>query len=110
MSRALLNPKAADHLAKICAMFGSSHDAERAAAALLADQHVKRLGLSWHDVIRVEMHWRTMARLCHEHWPELNERERKFVADMIKLRGTPSDKQHEWLASLHERISARAAA
>jgi len=109
MSRALLNPKAAEYLAKICGLFGSCYDGERAAAARLADQHVKQLGLSWHDVIRVEIYWRTMARVCHEHWPDCNERERKFVADMIKLRGAPSDKQLEWLTSLYERISARAA-
>jgi hypothetical protein len=109
MSRALLNPKAAEHLAKLCGMFGSEHDGERATAARLADQHVRRLGLSWPDVIHVEVHWRTMARTCHEHWPDFNDRERKFVADMARLRGAPSDKQLEWLTSLYERISARAA-
>jgi hypothetical protein len=92
MTRALLNPKAAEHLARICGMFGSDHDGERAAAARLADQHIKRLGLSWSEVIRVEAHWRTMARTCLEHLVEFNERERHFIASMTKWRDTPTQK------------------
>jgi hypothetical protein len=110
MSRALLNPKAADHLGKLCGMFGSEHDGERAAAARLADRHVKRLGLEWRDVIRVEVHWRSMARACHEQWAELNDRERRFIADIAGLRSFPSDKQLDWLTALYERVSAGAAA
>jgi hypothetical protein len=104
MSRALLNPKAADHLAKLCGMFGSDQDGERAAAASLADQHIKRLGLSWPEVIRVEAHWRTMARACREHLAEFNERERQFIANVTRLRGAPSEKQLDWLVALFERI------
>jgi hypothetical protein len=104
MSRALLNPKAAAHLARICGMFGSDHDGERAAAAHLADQHIKRLGLSWGDVIRVDAHWRSMARTCREYLSEFNGRERAFIANMATLRGPPSDKQLEWLTALYERI------
>jgi hypothetical protein len=106
MSRALLNPKAADHLARICGMFGSDHDGERAAAARLADQHIKRLGLSWHEVIRVETHWRSMARACQERSSEFNERERQFISSMTRLRGAPTDRQLGWLEALFERINA----
>jgi hypothetical protein len=106
MSRALLNPKTADHLTKLCGMFGSDHDGERAAAARLADQHIKRLGLSWHEVIRVDAHYRSMARVCHEHLVEFNERERQFIANMTRLRGAPSEKQLAWLTVLYERIDA----
>jgi hypothetical protein len=108
MSRALLNPKTADHLAKICGMFGSDHGGERAAAARLADQHVKRLGLSWHDVIRVQVYWRTMAQTCREHLVEFNERARRFIADMTRRRGAPSEKQLEWLSALYDRIGTGA--
>jgi hypothetical protein len=104
MSRALLNPKAAEHLAKLYGMFGSHHDGERAAAARLADQHVKRLGLSWHEVIRVDAHWRSMARACHEHLVEFTERERQFIANMTRLRGAPSERRLDWLTVLYERI------
>jgi hypothetical protein len=102
MSR--LDPRAAGHLVKICNMFSSSHDGERAAAARLADQHIRRLGLSWGDVICVDAHWRTMARACHEHLLEFDEYERRFVESSTRWRGTPSDRQIEWLAVLFERI------
>jgi hypothetical protein len=48
---ALLNPRTADRLAKLCGMFGSDHDGERAAAALKADQLVRAHGLRWGEVI-----------------------------------------------------------
>jgi hypothetical protein len=56
MSAAVLTPEAADRLAKLCGMFGSNHDGERAAAALKADQLVRQNGLTWHDVIVMPRH------------------------------------------------------
>jgi hypothetical protein len=50
---ALLGPRTADRLAKLCGMFGSDHDGERAAAAQMADRLVKQHGLRWSDVISV---------------------------------------------------------
>lgn len=47
---ALLNPGVADKLAKVCGMFGSNQDGERAAAALMADRLIREYGLSWSDV------------------------------------------------------------
>lgn len=38
-------------LAYICGMFGSAHDGERANAARIADDLVKRAGLTWPDII-----------------------------------------------------------
>lgn len=109
----MLNPRAAEHLVKLCGMFGSDHDGERAAAAKLADEHVKRLGLVWRDVIlgegKVE-HWRDMARACADCPDVFAPREWKFVRDMARWRGTPSDRQLEWLESLHAQLRSRAAA
>ena len=48
---ALLDHRTADRLAKLCGMFGSSHDGERASAAAMADKLVRGLGLSWLEVI-----------------------------------------------------------
>ena len=48
---AILDPRAADRLAKICGMFGSSQDGERASAAAKADELVRSYGLTWPDVI-----------------------------------------------------------
>ena len=47
----LLDPNAADRLAKLCGMFGSNHDGERATAAALADRLLRQQGLTWGDVI-----------------------------------------------------------
>jgi hypothetical protein len=49
----LLGPRTADKLAKLCGLFGSDHDGERAAAAQMADKLVKQHGLRWSDVISI---------------------------------------------------------
>jgi hypothetical protein len=38
-------------LVKICGVFGSDHDGERAAAAAMADKIVRDLGCTWSDII-----------------------------------------------------------
>jgi hypothetical protein len=48
---ALLDPRSAEKLAKICALFSSNHDGERASAAALADKLVRTQGLTWQQVI-----------------------------------------------------------
>jgi len=47
-----LDPNTAGKLAKLCGLFGSDHDGERASAAAMADKIIKANGLSWFDVIR----------------------------------------------------------
>jgi hypothetical protein len=47
----LLDPAALERLAKLCGMFGSHHDGERAAAAAMADKLVRENGLTWQQVI-----------------------------------------------------------
>jgi hypothetical protein len=49
-----LTPRDAERLARICGMFGSNHDGERASAAAMADCMVRRLGLTWHQVINAD--------------------------------------------------------
>jgi hypothetical protein len=51
MTAALLDPNIADRLARICGMFGSAYDGERASAAAKADQLVRDLGLTWPEII-----------------------------------------------------------
>jgi len=48
---ALLDPDAADKLARICGLFGSDHDGERATAAAMADRLLRSRGLTWPQVI-----------------------------------------------------------
>src|SRR5262245_25791951 len=46
-----LDPSTAQRLAKLCGMFGSNHDGERAAAAAKADALVRGLGLTWPQIL-----------------------------------------------------------
>ena len=106
-NRALLNPRAADHLTKLAGMFGSAHDGERANAAKLADDFVRRLGLTWRDVIAVPPEWQSLALICRAHEHMLTERERDFVANIGKLRRHPTDRQLEWLVAIHQRVTSK---
>ena len=44
----------------------------------------------------------------HDDWL-LREREREFLTSLGDWRGTPTDKQHAWLASIHARVRRHAA-
>jgi hypothetical protein len=49
-----LNAAQAGRLLKICGMFGSEHDGERAAAALQAFRLLRECGVSWQDLLARE--------------------------------------------------------
>jgi hypothetical protein len=49
-----LDATTADKLAKVCGLFGSDHDGERATAAAKANEIVRERGLSWSDLITAE--------------------------------------------------------
>jgi len=53
MSTAFLDPTTADKLARICGLFGSLHDGERASAAAAADRLLRSRGLTWPQVISI---------------------------------------------------------
>jgi hypothetical protein len=108
----MLTAEAADRLAKLCGMFGSHHDGERANAALKADQLVRQNGLTWYDVITIPQRevqhdqldaWRSMAYFCHAHQEKLNIKEYGFITSMLRWRGELSDKQSKWLIDLYLR-------
>lgn len=46
-----LDPNVADKLAKLCGLFGSDHDGERASAAAMAEKLIRSYGLTWPQVI-----------------------------------------------------------
>jgi hypothetical protein len=48
----LLDPTTADRLAKLCGLFSSEHDGERATAAAMADKLIRGQGLTWLDVFQ----------------------------------------------------------
>jgi hypothetical protein len=49
-----LDQRTADRLSKLCGMFGSDHEAERATAAALADKLIRDRGLTWQDILLQE--------------------------------------------------------
>jgi hypothetical protein len=106
---ALLDPKVVDRLAKLCGMFGSHHDGERAAAAAMADELVRKAGLTWYDVIRVpastttSSDWQRMAHWCRAHQSQFNTKELEFIRTMLSWRGAPSEKQRKWRIDLFVR-------
>jgi hypothetical protein len=109
--RALLDPQAREHLCKLLGMLGSDHDGEIAAAGRKAHAHIKKLGLTWADVIYFPpASWREMANVCAKHQYTLNEREADFIRNILRLRGAPSDKQLRWLENIFARFDAHEAA
>jgi hypothetical protein len=111
----LLDPHAADRLAKLCGMFGSDHDGERATAASKADEFVRSLGLTWRDVIvapplvpsipsSTATDWQRMAAFCNARRHLLSEREVEFIRSMLGWRGKPTERQQEWLTGIYARL------
>jgi hypothetical protein len=45
-----LDPRTADKLAKLCGLFSSDHDGERASAAM-ADSLIRQRGLTWKQIL-----------------------------------------------------------
>jgi hypothetical protein len=72
---ALLDPADAKRLAKICGLFGSNHDGERAAAAAKADTLVRKRGLTWDDVFIPA----PKARSNKKRWREPKTTEQKLA-------------------------------
>ena len=116
----MLPATAIDRLVKLCGMFGSAHDGERAAAALKADQLVRNNGCTWSDVIRpgVEKRsgrqsrpdpsWKVDAEFCQEHAEELNDWEDSFIDSILsQARDRLSDKQKETLERIVEKLRRR---
>jgi hypothetical protein len=107
--RALLNPKAAEHIVKLLGMLGSVFDNEVVNAGRLADQFVKQLGLRWCDIIVAPPEWQRLALMCRAHAHMLSDHELNFLANISRLRKPPSDAQLAWLTAIYERLHQEAA-
>jgi hypothetical protein len=118
----LINPQTASRLAKLCGMFGSVHDGERASAAAMADALVKSLGLTWFQVIappdqpkpeaetqfQSDPNWEEMAEVCRRYAVWLRPREQGFIQSLRWWDGDLTDKQFSWLCAIYTRVRARA--
>lgn len=108
---ALLDPRMAEKLARICGMFGSAHDGERAAAARKADQLVRAHGLTWNDVVCANKYsaradyssFRDQVRFCFANIDLLNQWEHGFLLGIRKRRSL-SDKQQRILNEIWNKV------
>jgi hypothetical protein len=111
---------ACEHLCKLLGMLGSTHPGERGAAGLKADQFVRKLGLTWSDIICTspslvppdpspafafdDIPWTDALGLVLARRHELRERDRRFVESLNEWDGTPTAKQIRWLKDIYERL------
>ena len=114
---ALLPAERLDKLVKVCGLLSSSHDGERAAAALQASRIVKAAGLSWSDLLRQPIAstprpegrgtgWFDDVLLCQRHPGSLRPWETGFISSIGRLRRlTP--KQRSTLAGIAATLRAR---
>jgi hypothetical protein len=105
-----LQPDYRDRLVKLLGKLGSDNDAERAVAARLADEHRRKSGLTWHDIIlplaedRPHKPRKAKSRKPKvQTWLEkaqtvagssvATDWERAFASKLTTWRGVPSEKQ-----------------
>ena len=99
-----------ERLAKLCGMFGSDAAGERAAAALKADELVRRHGLTWFDVLIPKQNRLAGAALemklaiVRDNLGRLSAWERGFVRSLGKFPYL-SDKQMKVLDRLVAKVS-----
>jgi hypothetical protein len=52
-----------------------------------------------------DISWREALAVCLAHLDELDERSQAFVRRISPWRGTPSERQLDWLYDLYERVT-----
>lgn len=119
MSTALLDPRAIDRLAKVCEMFSSPFDGERATAAMRAHEMVTRAGVTWTELLLASRtrpepapeqqgpplwwSWQRRADFCWAYRTCLTTWERGFLESIIKRSGL-SEKQQRVLDRIFARV------
>ena len=97
MASALIPRDLTERLSKLCGLFGSDFEGERANAARMADDLIRGFGLTWKDVISPRQSrtpgpdqiWREpynhqdAARACLRFAEALTEWERKFCRSVL---------------------------
>lgn len=103
-----LDRVAADKLVKICRLFSSDKLGERAAAAAMADALLRKLELTWDELINRASEPSTdeLIDQALEAANSLTEWERKFLAGVRRL-PTLTEKQLAALHAIVAKISAR---
>ncbi len=94
---------AATLVVKLCGLFSSSHDGERASAAAKADAIIRQHGLAWSDVIRPAPSHEAMIRICIDNNDTLTDWEREFLRG-IAGQAALSEKQQAVLDRLYQKV------
>jgi hypothetical protein len=95
-----LSPAVVDRLVKLLGLLSSAHDGEVANAGRMADQLIRRYGLTWADIIAApiaSIGWRDKVRACLDCIGTLNAKEQQFICSLVNWRGMPTDRQLAWL-------------
>ena len=106
-------------LRKLTGIFGSSHEGERANAAKLADELVRKLNLTWPQIISLPTvtdiaddtdpaFWAAVIADCQRRPDLLRKGEAAFLVTVAKwtARGNaPNAKQQKWLKDIAGRTS-----
>jgi hypothetical protein len=115
---AVLAPRTAELLIRVCGMLGSDHAGEAANAARQATRIIQEHGQTWEGLLRPiiaaapsrrgpSSDWRVDATICLARADLLTAWERGFVANLMRLRRR-SPKQEAILARLVERVRVAA--
>lgn len=110
----------ADRLAKLCGMFSSAHDGERATAAAMADRIIRAAGLTWPELLAPRParpttfepqggpsagSWRAVVAFCRTRQDILTGWEVHFLANLVGCR-RPSTKQLAFLQNIVAKVIA----
>jgi hypothetical protein len=118
-----LGPEAVERLIKLLGLLGSAHGGERAAAGLKAHEFLKRLGLTWADVISLPIahhsgdrrfadgteSWRAQREFCLRHRERLSAKELGFLNSLRTWCGPLTERQQAWIDGIHARLRGEAA-
>jgi hypothetical protein len=97
---------------KLLGLLGSDHAGERENAGRLAHEHIRRLKLTWDQVIapsllpapRAELSWQEMCAAVLASG-EATAWEQSFCTKLLSWRGNLSDKQKQILQEIFEKCS-----
>ena len=109
---ALLDNAVLERLARICGMFGSNHDGQRASAAAMADKILREHGVTWPQILipdRSTIEELISFALDHGGAGILNAWEEGFIRG-IKGRQSLTEKQLAKLGPIVAKVKARRAA
>ena len=116
----------APRLRKLVLMLSSNQDGEVVGAARAIGRALQSVGTDWHALAGVLTEppqprrpraeddafaddWRELRQFCLHRGRLLSEREREFLTSLGNWRGTLTEKQHAWLASIHARVRRHSA-